>query len=97
MRACRANASLVSQASTRTTGRSLGGRVLVAGQLALSLLLLIGAGLFVGSMRNLRSIDLGFRPENVIVGQLSFGPGRVPNASLTPTNRSLEPLPRRAT
>jgi predicted permease len=78
LRACRANGSLVSQTGTRMTARSLGGRMLVAGQLALSLLLLIGAGLFLGTMRNLRSIDLGFRPENVIVTQLSFPRGTSP-------------------
>ena len=47
----------------------------MAGQLALSLLLLIGASLFLGTMRNLRSIDLGFRPQNVMAIDLSFPRG----------------------
>jgi predicted permease len=75
VRVCRADGALISQSGTRTTARSLAGRMLVAGQLALSLILLIGAGLFLGTMRNLRSIDLGFRPENVMTFELSFPRG----------------------
>ena len=44
-------------------GARAAGRVLIAGQLAVSLLLLIGAGLFLGTLRNLRNEDLGFRPD----------------------------------
>jgi predicted permease len=43
---------------------------LVVIQVAVSLLLLVGAGLFVGSLQNLRSLDLGFRPDHVLVFQL---------------------------
>lgn len=42
-------------------------RVLVVAQVAVSLLLLISAGLFLRTLRNLRSMDLGFNPENVLV------------------------------
>jgi predicted permease len=38
---------------------------LVVAQVALSLLLLTGAGLFVRTLRNLRTLDLGFAAENV--------------------------------
>ena len=41
-------------------------KILVAGQVALSLLLLIGAGLFLRSLRNLKMIDPGFRPDHLI-------------------------------
>lgn len=41
-------------------------RWLVTGQVALTLVLLVAAGLFVGSLRNLGSVDLGLRPEHVI-------------------------------
>jgi predicted permease len=78
VRACRVNASLISQSGTRTTAGSLGGKMLVAGQLALSLLLLIGAGLFLGTVRNLRSIDLGFRTHHVLMFELSFPRGTNP-------------------
>jgi predicted permease len=56
-----------------STGRVLGGgkearllRALVVGQVALSLLLVAGAGLFVRSLYNLRSINPGFVPDQLI-------------------------------
>lgn len=42
-------------------------RALVITQVAISLLLLIGAGLFVRSLQNLRSLDPGFVRESVLV------------------------------
>jgi putative ABC transport system permease protein len=41
-------------------------KFLVAGQVAFTLLLLSGAGLFVRSLWNLRHLDLGLKPDNVI-------------------------------
>jgi len=41
-------------------------KVLVAGQVAFTMLLLAGAGLFVRSLWNLRNQDLGMRTDNVI-------------------------------
>jgi macrolide transport system ATP-binding/permease protein len=43
---------------------------LVIAQVALSLVLLIGAGLFIRSLRHAQQIDLGFKPDNVL--ELSF-------------------------
>jgi predicted permease len=51
------------------------GRALVAGQLALSLILLVAAGLFIGTIRNLKATDLGFRPERVTAFDVSFPRG----------------------
>ena len=43
------------------------GKMLVAFQMALSLLLLVGAGLFVRSLAKLASLDVGFRQEGLLL------------------------------
>ena len=48
------------------------GKALIIGQIALSLVLLVGSGLFLGTMRNLLSIDPGFNRENVLVIRADF-------------------------
>ncbi|HTB10011.1 MAG TPA: ABC transporter permease [Bryobacteraceae bacterium] len=44
---------------------------LVILQIAISLLLLVGAGLFVRTLRNLQSIQLGFNRENLLLFQMN--------------------------
>jgi predicted permease len=46
------------------------GKLFVVSQVALSLLLLIGAGLFVRSLQKLQQVDAGFARENVLVLKL---------------------------
>ncbi|HTX38883.1 MAG TPA: ABC transporter permease [Bryobacteraceae bacterium] len=43
------------------------GRTLVAGQIALSLLMLVAAGLFVRTLSNLQSVDIGFNRQHVLL------------------------------
>src|ERR1035437_6043649 len=43
------------------------GKVLVAAQIAISLLLLIGAGLFIRTLRNLRNVQLGYAREKLVL------------------------------
>ena len=45
-------------------------RSLMVGQIAISLVMLVAAGLFVRTLSNLHSIDLGFNRENVLLFQL---------------------------
>lgn len=47
--------------------RAISGRALVAFQMALSTLLLAGAGLFIRTMINLNSIDSGFETKNLLL------------------------------
>jgi predicted permease len=46
-------------------------RPLVVAQVALSLLLLTGAGLFVQTLRNLRTLDLGFAAEQIVQARIN--------------------------
>jgi predicted permease len=43
------------------------GRALVISQVALSLFLLIGAGLFIRTLQNLKTMDAGFKRENLLL------------------------------
>jgi predicted permease len=57
--------------SRRTTGAvSRLSKVLIVAQVALSLLLLVGAGLFLRTLYNLQRVDLGFNQENLLVFRL---------------------------
>jgi predicted permease len=56
------------------------GKILVVTQVALSLVLVVGAGLFVGSLRNLKSLDAGFSRENVLLAKLNPGKAGYDNA-----------------
>jgi predicted permease len=55
---------------TAGSGRAFLGKSLVALQVALSVLLLAGAGLFLRTLVNLKSTALGFNPERILLFQL---------------------------
>jgi predicted permease len=74
-------------ATLREGGRSGTGRrsgalrsSLVVGQVALALVLLVGAGLLVRSFQNLRDVDLGFEPEGVLTMVVQLPGARYPDA-----------------
>ena len=74
VRAARRGARLVTGRTTpggsRGSSRLFAGKTLVGLQVALSLVLLIGAGLFTRSLLNLRAQALGFRPDHLLIFQL---------------------------
>ncbi len=57
-------------------GRSHLGKSLVVAQVASSLVLLIGAGLFLRTVDNLRRIDVGFDPNNLLLVTVNPGLNR---------------------
>ena len=54
--------------------RNTWGRALVAAQVAMLVLLLASAGLFTRTLQKLRSVDTGFRQDQVLVVRVSTGP-----------------------
>jgi len=55
-----------------SSGKSPLARILVVGQVALSLVLMIGAALFLRSLVNLNNVDMGFNKSNVLRLQTDF-------------------------
>ncbi len=58
-------------------GRFLQGalhRVLLVSEIALTLILLVGAGLMIKSFRHLTTVDLGFDPRNVLTAYTRYDP-----------------------
>lgn len=49
------------------------GKSLLVAQVAMSLVLLIGAGLFVRTLRNLQSVDVGFNRDNLLLFRVDAG------------------------
>jgi putative ABC transport system permease protein len=54
--------------------------LLVASQIAISLMLLTGAGMLLRSLWNLQSVPLGMQAQNIVTEQISLGQSRYPNA-----------------
>jgi predicted permease len=83
--------------SIKTGGRGVAGggaklsvrRALVVSQVALSLALLVGALLFVRSLRNLLTLDAGFRHDRVLAIGLDYTRARVPREQRTEFLRQL--------
>lgn len=55
-------------------------RLLVAGQLGLAVVLLVGAALLMGTLRNLQAVDPGFRSANVLRAYFTLPDSRYPSS-----------------
>jgi predicted permease len=70
--------------------RGLGGKTIVAIQIALSMLLVVGAGLFVRTLLQLGRSPLGFHSHNLLLFGVELPETRYPRASSTPILHRLE-------
>ncbi len=66
-------AAMKAQGRGTTAARLPITRALVVGQIALSLVLVVAAGLLVGTFRRLVTMDPGFQREGVLVANVDFG------------------------
>ena len=66
-RGSRVDLAAALRGETVAVGRPRLGKVLVMAQVALSVLVLVGAGLLCRTLEKLRAVDLGFRAENVLL------------------------------
>ncbi len=61
------NAALKETSRGVVGSRSWASKILLAVQVAISLVLLVGAGLFLRTLTNLRHVDIGFNPQNLLL------------------------------
>jgi predicted permease len=73
------NSGLKESAHSATQRRgNLAGKILVVVQIALSMLLLVGAGLFIRTLTNLNRNRLGFQPDNIVLFEIQAPGTRYP-------------------
>ena len=61
------NTALKETSRSVVGSRSLLSRILLIVQVAISIVLLVGAGLFLRTLQNLRQVDVGFNPQNLVL------------------------------
>jgi len=69
--------------STANRRRTVSSDALIGVELALAIVLLVGAGLLIRSFRVVISRDLGFTPDGAIAAELSLSPARYPGYRAT--------------
>jgi predicted permease len=81
------------EGSQTTTRRRKGttSKGLVAFQIALSTLLVIGAGLFLRTLRDLKSVDVGFRTDHLLLADINPSRRDYPSGKDIDLHRRLEP------
>ena len=68
----RTNRSRRAAENDRRHSRNAGRNLLVVSEIALSLGLLVGAGLLIRSFMQLQQFDLGFNPDNLTTMRISY-------------------------
>ena len=91
LRATGLNISAALKENSRSVAgsRSLLSRSLLVLQVAISLVLLIAAGLFLRTLHNLRNVDVGFNTRNLVMFRVNPGLNRYDDARLTPLYQQL--------
>ena len=93
LRATRAEPATLLQSGSRGTtgGRERFGlrRILIVSQVGLSVVLLTGALLFVRSLRNLTTLDVGFQQTGILVTSVDFGRLKIPEERYNEYKRDL--------
>jgi putative ABC transport system permease protein len=93
LRATRVEPSSVMRASGRglTAGREKFSlrRILVVAQVAMSLVLLAGAMLFIRSLQKLLAVDAGFRSEGIVAVQVDFRDAHFPKERIVGIRREM--------
>ena len=79
----------MSLAATRRR-KGAGGKLLVAIQIALSTLLVIGAGLFLRTLAGLSSVEVGFKSDHLLLSEIDPPRGRYPAGKDVALNQRLE-------
>src|ERR1035437_6464815 len=77
------------QTATRRR-RGMGGKALVGFQIALSTLLVIGAGLFLRTVAGLSSLDAGFRTDHLLLAEIDIPENRYPAGQDVALHQRLE-------
>ncbi len=67
-------ADVLKEGARGSAGRSRGRQILLAGQAALSMMLLVGAGLLIATLVGLRRVDPGFEPDGLVAVRFPFRP-----------------------
>jgi predicted permease len=70
--------------------RGVAGKAIVAVQVALSMLLVVGAGLFVQTLMRLGRAPLGFHPHNLLLFSVQLPEARYPKGASIPVLQMLE-------
>jgi putative ABC transport system permease protein len=93
LRAARAEPAALLQSGTRGTAGSRERfglrRILVVSQVALSVVLLMGALLFTRSLRNLTALDVGFRQNGILITSVDFKRLHLPEDRYTEYQRDI--------